>query len=150
MLGLLEFYVKPANTDENFTWYYRAAFSGDGETRKFKLPKGKSFTERHDFYIYDGSGFQNEYTWRYSTETTSQFKGIIEIERGSATYKVCHFDVVGKETVMEYPENSIIENPVTTYNSTRYFLVGTGVEVTDEGLTSVVLNGKELLNGQPN
>jgi len=128
----------------------RTTYTNPGNMIHFRYPDNKFYDE--NFLL---NGILNDTTiWGNSNTSisnqevanTRHFKGITSIQRAGIQVQVCEFEVHEHKIVSG---NEVYKNGDFTDMRSEYFLVGSGVDVTSDAITSVVLNGKDLLVATP-
>lgn len=150
-VGIISYGAKikeDSNFPEYYTgYYYSGNYKDLGYQTHFKTAKDVPVSNAFIFttgYFFDGQDNSSESTINY----TKTFKGLTKFNVAGTDYRVCDFEVQSTETNRHsFIDGSVWEDSSSVLHD--YLLVGSGVLITDS-MSSAVLNGQELLNGQPN
>ena len=132
---------------ENDPHYYTfsQAFLKNGEKVNFSLKKNASESERFNFktsYTVDGLVRSAE----SDVKNTKTFRGLRTTNHKGIDYRVCDFEIQRESTNGISFDNTPEADWEANYH--EYYLVGGGVLLKIESF-SIILNGEELLTGQP-
>lgn len=145
--------LDPALASDNFSLTKltdRSTYTSLGNMIHFRFPNNKSYDEIFSLHaVLDATAIWGNSNSNMSDEqvaNTRHFKGITSIQRAGASVRVCEFEVNEHKVVTG---DAQYRNGEFTDTRSEYFLVGSGVDVSLDSITSVVLNGEELLVSTP-